>query len=415
MEPGREPRSDQKTLERQIRAFHWVRLLAEIDGGRVAGGDGEREAAQRVESWMREIGFDEVATEAVTSRPRPGAVLALHCGVGALGCLVGGIAGLLLAGLAVASLRREHARGRAQLSRLLPAPDATVVSARAGPSRARQRLVLVAALDAPQAGRLFEWPASRRLLGRSGEAPVAAPAGLAGWLWRGLLAATCACAASALGASGALVQGALAALALLLSAAAAAGIEWARAKPSPGANADASGVAAMLTCGEQLLAQLRGDAELWLLAAGGHEPGACGVRAFLESRGEDFARDALFIHFDRVGGSALCRVRAEVGLTRLVHPPRLAELARRVAESGAFGEVRAVDWVGATSAAPVVARDLDALVLASLDEDGRARGDHRLADLPEALDTAGIVRAADFAAAVAMAALRGESDPLALV
>ncbi|HEY5659007.1 MAG TPA: aminopeptidase, partial [Myxococcota bacterium] len=54
-----DPVREEKTLERQIRAFHWVRLLAELPG-RVAGSPLEREAAERVESWMREIGLEEV-------------------------------------------------------------------------------------------------------------------------------------------------------------------------------------------------------------------------------------------------------------------------------------------------------------------------------------------------------------------
>jgi hypothetical protein len=38
-----------------------------------------------------------------------------------------------------------------------------------------------------------------------------------------------------------------------------------------------------------------------------------------------------------------------------------------------------------------------------------------MADLPESVDTASIVRAADFAAAVVEAARRGEDAPLAIV
>ncbi len=414
MEPRTQPETREKSLERQIRAFQWVRLLAEIEE-RVAGSAGEREAALRVEAWLRVIGFDEVAPGAVASRPRPGAVLALHCGVAALGCVVGGLPGFALAGLAALSLRREQGAGGLWLSRLLPAPDSTLVSARAGALHPRRRVVLAAPLDAPQAGRLFAWPFAARLLGRSSDTPIHAPAGLAAWLARALGAATLATAASALGAEGALLRWLLLALALMLSLAALAGLEWARASASPGANANASSIAAMLTCGEQLLAQLRDDEELWLVAAGANEPGACGVRGFLDARGQAFAQGALFLHFDRVGGSALRRVRAEVGLHRLVHPPRLAELARRVAESGAFGEVGAVDRVGATGACVAAARDLHALALVSLDEDGRPRHDRQLADLPEALDMSSVVRAADFAAAVVVASLRGESDPLAIV
>jgi acetylornithine deacetylase/succinyl-diaminopimelate desuccinylase-like protein len=154
--------SEEKTLDRQIRAFHWVRLLAELPG-RAAGSALEREAAERVEAWMREIGFDEVERSPVPSRPSPGAVLALHLGLGALGCWIGGIPGLLLAGLALLSFQREQRRGVRGLSSLLGARDSLNVAARAGVARPRRRIVLTAHIDATRAGRIF----SRRFVGPS--------------------------------------------------------------------------------------------------------------------------------------------------------------------------------------------------------------------------------------------------------
>ena len=409
-----EPESREKSLERQIRAFHWVRLLAEIPR-RVAGGDGEREAAKRVLGWLHEIGFAQAECEGVASRPRPGAVLALYAGLGALGCLLPGALGFLTVAFVTLALRRELRGAGPMLSRWLPAADSLCVRARAGAERPRRRIVLYASLDAPQAGRIFTLAGAERLLGRSGPAQLAAPAGVHAWLWRGLLAACVATAAAALGADGALVGIARVLLALGLGALAALGYEWSRAEASPGANANASGVAALLTCGEQLLAQLRDDEELWLLLGGAHEPGACGVRAFLDDQETSFANGALFIELQRVGGAQPAWVRAEVGLERLVHPTRLPELARRVAESGAYGEIGAVDWVGTTGAAVAAERGLHALALVSLDAGGRPRGEGRADDEPSRLDMANVVRTADFAAAVAEASLRGESDPLAFV
>ena len=390
-----------------------MRLLCDIED-RVAGGEGEREAARRVEAWLREIGASEVATAVAASRPKRGAVVALHAGLGALACVLPAWIGFPLAVLATWSLRRELRGGPLALSRWLPARDSIVVSARAGSARPRRRIVLCASLDAPPTGRLFATPRLAPLLGRSGSAPISAPAGLAAWLWRGLAAACVATAAAALGADGALLASLRGVLAVALGAAAWLGFDHARAKASPGANANASGVAALLTCGEQLLAQLREDEELWLVAAGAHEVGGCGARAFLDGLG-DGAERSLFFHFDRVGGARLHWVRAEVGLERLAHPPRLAELARRVAESGAFGDVRAVDWVGTTGAAVAAARDLHTLALVSLDADDRPRHEATREDVPESLDMATVVRAADFVGAIAAASLRGEADPLAFV
>jgi len=408
-----DPESREKSLERQIRAFHWVRWLSELPERR-AGGDGEREAARRLESWLREQGFTEVAQATAPSRPERGLVIALHAGLAAVGCLLGGPLGFALAALAVVAYRHERTGGVAWLSRWLPAPDCTWVAARAGAARPRRRIVLSAPLDAPRAGRLFASDARRLRLGPAGAARVAAPAGLDAWIARLLFAAAVALAASALGAGGVAVQLVLGALALACGVATAAGLEWARAPASPGA-VSASAVAALLTSGEQLLAQLREDEELWLVGAGGQEPGACGLRAFLDAHAGELARDTLFVHFERCGGSALARVAAEVGLARCAHPPRLAELARRVAESGAYGDIGSVEWIGATGAADVAARGLPLLSLVALDAQGLPGRDHQMADLPESVDTASIVRAADFAAAVVEAARRGEDAPLAIV
>jgi hypothetical protein len=95
----------EKSLERQIRAFHWVRLLAELPG-RFAGSAGERDAAERVGIWLRDLGFGDVALPPVRSRPRVGTVLALHLGAAATACWLGGASGALLALLAAFSFRR---------------------------------------------------------------------------------------------------------------------------------------------------------------------------------------------------------------------------------------------------------------------------------------------------------------------
>ena len=409
---GREER--EKSLERRIRAFHWVRLLSELPA-RCAGGEGEREAAARVEAWMREIGFAEVAPGLIASRPERGAAVALHAALAALGCAVGGFSGFAVAALAALSYRRERKQGAPLLSRWLPAPDAAQVRARAGSSRPRRRIVLSAPLDAPRAGVLFASPWRRRWLGPAAASRVASPAGLDAWLVRGLAAAALVTAASALGGDSAALLLARVALALLSAGVALAGLEWARAPACPGACSSASGVAAMLTCAEQLLAQLRDDEELWLVATGAQETGVGGLADFLDTHAGPAARDTFFFHFERLGGDALARVAAEIGLERCVHPPRLAELARRLAESGAFGSIGAVDWIGATGVAELAARGLPVLALVSTDPDGLPRNDHQPVDPPESVDAACVVRAADFAAAVVEASRRGEGDALAIV
>ena len=167
----------EKSLERQIRAFHWIRLLAELPG-RFAGSPAEREAADRIESWMRDLGVEDVQRQAVPSRPTAGLVLALHLGLAAFACLVGGGFGALLAGLAAVSVRAELRRGVSLLSRALPCPDSLNVVGRAGARHPGQRVVLSAHIDSAQAGWLFTRPVAdffaRRASRRAAHAPSAA-------------------------------------------------------------------------------------------------------------------------------------------------------------------------------------------------------------------------------------------------
>ena len=99
--------------------------------------------------------------------------------------------------------------------------------------------------------------------------------------------------ASWLGAEGVLIGLARFALGAGLAMGAALALQWASAQPSPGANENASAVAAMLTCGEQLLASLPEDAELWLVGTGAEDVGCSGMRAFCQAHG-DWPRDSSF-------------------------------------------------------------------------------------------------------------------------
>lgn len=402
----------EKSLERRIRAFHWVRLLAELPS-RFAGSAHEREAAGRIADWMRELGLEEVSLAPVPSRPRSGYALALHLGLGAFGGAAGGVGGFALAALAALSFHREQRRGRALLSRVLPAPESVNVLARAGPAKPRRRIVLTAHIDSAQAGRIFARPlADLFARARPDAAPPAGPNVLPERMLR--LAALVAF-VSALGAEGWALSAAQLAVAVPLIFGALAGFEWGAAAPSPGANDNASAVAAMLTAAEQILAQLPDDTELWVVGTGAEEVGCCGMRALLEAHPEWASDRTWFVNFECVGGGALHWVRSEGTLEKTVYPPMLPELARRLASSGAFGDVTPVDLMAGTDGSVPAGRQLHALSLISLESNGVPRNYHRIEDVPESLDMETVIQAADFGAAVVTAALRGEADPLAIV
>lgn len=409
-------RGGEKSLERQLRAFHWVRLLAEIPG-RLAGSEAEREGAQRIREALQGIGFADVRLEPVASRPRVGWTMGLHLGLGALACWLPGGPGAALGVLAAWSFFREFRRRRPLLSRLLPAPASLNVVARAGAERPRQRVVLSAHIDAAQAGWIFS-EAPARLFARGATRDGArdgAPPGPHALPEALLLAAAALALAGWLGAGGPLFGLARLGLGTGLLLACVLTLQWAWARPSPGANDNASAVAAMLTCGEQLLAALPEDAELWLVGTGAEEVGCCGMQAFCAERA-DWPRDTTyFVNFECVGGGALHWVRSEGTLAKTSFPPLLTELARRVAASGAFGELRPTDLLAATDGHVPARLGFATLSLIALEEHGVPRNYHRPSDTPETLDMETLVRAADFGAAVARVALRGEAGPIAIV
>lgn len=407
------PGGAEKSLERQNRAFHWVRQLC-AGPGRLAGRPGEAESAARVEGWLRELGFEEIETRSCTAAPGPGWVLALHLGLGALGCVWGGVAGAALATAAAWSFRRGLLHGPAPLARWLPRPRARSVLARAGAPRPRRRVVLTAPLCTGQAGALFAErtrETARHRLGLDDR-----PARWSGSLpAHALAAAALVAAASALGADGPLAVAVRVGLGGALAAGAALAIQWARSPASPGANAHASGVAALLTAAEQLAAQLPPDVELWCAALGGGECGEPGLEALLDAHPEWLGDATAFVHFAAVGGGTLHYVRSEGALAREPHRPMLQELARRVAASGVFAEVTAVELGGETGARPIARRGGQVLSLIALDETGAPRHQRQADDLPEHLDMEGVVRAADFGCSVVSAHWRGDAEPLAYV
>jgi len=405
----------EKSLERQMRAFHWVRLLAELPG-RLAGSHEEREAAARIEEWLREIGIEEISPQPAPGRPRPGWVAGLHLGSGALACALGGVLGVVLGGLAAYSFSRELRARRPLLSRWLPSPDCLNVVGRAGSSASGQRVVLCADLDAWQPSwisseLLAGWNARRvdpNFSSRAARSPVfvaeialwsAAAALLAGWL----------------GASGFLFAAVTTLVAVALAAAAAASLWQARAVRAPGANDNASGIAALLTAAEQLLALLPRGAELWVIASGGGSAGGSGMRAFVDAH-RDWQRDhTLFIHYKCVGGGALHYIRRQGSLGDTAADSQLVELARRVSASGLFGRVTAVDWPEDTSGGVATREGFQALSLISLEADGLPRNLRLASDRPESLDMETVIRASDLGVAVARAALRGEAGPIAIL
>lgn len=396
--------------DREGRAREWIRALAGIPE-RTAGTAGEREAADRVAEWMREIGAAAVSVVPVASRPQTGLVLALHGGLAVVGCLWGGIVGVALAIAAAWSFHGDFRRRRPVLSNLLPVSDSLNVVGRIGAEAPARRVVLSAHIDTAQAGFLF-----RRALADffartavrtdgSPKGPLAVPQAL-------IVAGAVVAFAAWLGAHGfvfGLLRVVVVAGLLVLCL---AGLQWAASPAAPGANDNASAVAAMLLCAEALRPRLPADVELWLVGTGAEEVGCVGMHAFVRSHQDWPLEDTYFVNFECLGGGALHYIRSEGVLARTAYPPALVELARRLAAGGSFGDVTATELLAATDGHAPAGRGYPTLSLISLEANGVPRNYHRLEDTVEGIDAAMVVRGADFGAAVAVAALRGEADPL---
>lgn len=397
--------------DREARGREWIRSLSSIPT-RFAGTHAEHETAERIGEWMRTLGVSDVTLTPLAAHPRTGLSLCVHTALGALGVWWGGLAGTLLAIAAVWSFRREVRWGRLLLSKLLPGTTSVNVVGRAGAAAPARRVVLSAHIDTAQAGLIFRRELAdlfARFQTRSGgepPGPLAVPEAL-------LIGGAVIAVGAWLGAHGALFGLARLLDALGLLIAAVLGLQWATSPATPGANDNASAVAAMLTCAETLLADLPADVELWIAGVGAEEVGCNGMHALVEAHRDWPLEHTYFVNFECVGGGTLHFIRSEGMLRKVSYPPALVEIGRRVADSDAFGTITGTDLLAATDGHVPADLGYPTLSLISLEANGVPRNYHRVGDTVDGIDMSTVVRAADFGAAVAQAALRGAAGPIA--
>jgi hypothetical protein len=398
--------------EREIQARGWIEQLVDLPA-RYAGSASERQAAERIAGWMRALGIRDVSVLPVPGGMRPGLVLGVHTGLGAIGCFWGGFIGAVLATLAAWSFWQEFRHHRSLLARLIHPPDSVNVIARVGPDAPTRRVILAAHLDTTQAGWIFsptpsDWfaRANRALLRQDGQPPAAmsVPAAL-------LIGAVVLALSSWFGGHGFLFNLLRVFTGMALLVTCGLGLQWAASPPTPGANDNASAVAAMLACAERLLTALPGDVELWVVGTGAEEVGCGGMRAFVQQHSWP-TEGTYWVNFECVGGGTLHYLNSEGMLKRINYTPTLIELARRVAASGAFGEVTPTDLLAATDGQVPAARRYAVLSLISLESNGVPRHYHRPDDTVGGIDLTTVIRAADFGSSVVTAALRGEAGPV---
>jgi acetylornithine deacetylase/succinyl-diaminopimelate desuccinylase-like protein len=333
---------------------------------RDSAGPGERAAAEWVQRRLAEEGVADVALEPYRW-PRTHAWAHLpHFALAATGHPLARLAALV-------SYELDQS-GRVQwIERFLPSGDGVNVVARI-PARgqARRTFVLVAHVDAQHAGlmwdrRIVEAGAARRLKTRA-MAPAGALAG----------------AAIAFGRR------------LPLGLVAAFVLDTALRSPVPGANDNASGVAALLALAGRLASDPLDETEVLLVFPGAEEAGMGGMRAFLAAHELDPAR-TFVLGLDTVGSGTPVVARAEGAL--LAHAYRDADLD--VVDRGArhAGVAEPQRWRIAAYTDPVLAlfAGLPAASVLSVGEHGMYTHYHRPDDLPEHVDTGCVERCVEIA------------------
>ncbi|WP_433334626.1 M28 family metallopeptidase [Spirillospora sp. CA-294931] len=278
-----------------------LRLLAALD--RRTTTPGERRSAELIAGRLREIGADEVTVSSFRgpSSWAPAQLAYLGAGV-ALGLVPGRLA--RVAALAVAGLYEAETSGRIAWAQRAAATGRGVsVSARLpAEGTAERTLVLLAHHDAAHTGLVWHPHAvalSRGRARRTGRAlPSHGPA-LAGLVAMAIPSRPVRRAARVLLALGAALM-----------------VESMRSPTTPGANDNASGVAAVLELARRLAAAPLPGTEVLVVFPGGEEVGNAGMRAWLRDvrPGLD-PSTTLVVNLDAVGSAGDLAVSEREGLS----------------------------------------------------------------------------------------------------
>ncbi|HEV2075883.1 MAG TPA: M28 family peptidase [Thermoleophilaceae bacterium] len=361
-------------LCRQLRAD--IEALAAIE--RPSASRGERDSAEWIAARLREVGAEHVRLQPYRYQGTFAQSHALHYASGVLAALGGN---RVLAAAALASFELDYS-GRAQwLRRLLPAADGVNVVGRL-PARGERRraLVLVAHHDAARTGLMWE----PRLLAL-GDRIAARTGRRASYALVPELAFVGA------------VLGLRRLPAALLMAAVALSLDQARSPVVPGANDNASGVAAMLELVRRLAHERPDDMEVTAVAPGGEEAGMGGMRAWLADARPSLSGDGtLVLGLDTVGSGEPVALASEGGVWAVRYGKE--EVTR--AERAGLRSWRLGGWTD-----PVLARlaGLRAISILSVREGGIPNY-HLPSDVPDQVDLACVERCVEAAHTLATTA-----------
>ena len=342
---------------------------------RDSAGPGEHAAALWIAQALLAAGIDDVRVEPYRYQSSYAGAHLLH--------LAAGLTGRVAAAAALVSLELEASGRRQWLRRRLPAGEGRNVTATVAPRGPRRAtVVLVAHHDAALTSAAWRSP-----LVRLGDRPGHMSPLMA------LPAAGLAMRAAGLRRLGAALVLAFAATELEMAA---------ERRTVPGANDNASGVAAVLALARAAARSPLDGVELMVACVGGEEAGMGGMRAWLDAhRGGLDARTTIVLGLDTLGSGRPIVAEAEGPI--LPHRYDKADLALADRAADAAGLERPARWRIAGWTDPILARfaGLRALSLLSVDAGGGFSEYHRPTDTADRVDLASVAAATRLASAIA--------------
>ena len=380
--------------------MRWVRLLADDVGPRRPTGDGERRAAEEMQTAL--------GSEGLAAELEPFQGYATFAALAAVASPLALAPSLLsprhrllrsvLALTAAAVVATEGSLTFTPVSRALSRrPSQNLVATIEPSAEARRTVCLVCHLDTSRSGLLFHprfGAHTNRVISSFAAAGLAQGA-------EPLLGGTRA------------GRAALGLTRLVVAAGAALLVERElRGEDTRGANDNASGAAVVAELALELVRRPLADTRVVVLMTGCEESGMLGARAFLDSHDTS---GWVFLNFDNIGGDVPLHFLPREGVGRLLEAdPALQALAADIASSRPELGLRAAGRpIGLTyDATPVMARNGRALTFVAADEDGAIPNYHWPTDTSDNVSVEALDRALEVGRLMLAAIDDGEADRL---